>query len=104
MSKRVQIILDDEAWKIVEDVCNEANENFSLGSVTYSDTINDLIMRSKPDVKQLQQKHTDIRRSLKHLAKQKDIDVERAIKMLSEMVSKSAKRPSRIQLNLETME
>jgi hypothetical protein len=104
MNKRVQIILDEEAWKIVEDVCSEANENFSLGSVTYSDTINDLILRSKPDVRQLQQKHTDIRRSLKHLAKQKDIDVESAIKALSEMVSKSAKRPARLQLNSEAME
>lgn len=98
MSKRLQIILDEEAWKVVESVCSEANENFELGHINYSDTINELIICSKPDVKQLQLKHMNIRKSLKLMATQESIDLDGAIKFLTELRSKTSKRQSRFQL------
>lgn len=92
MSKRLQVVLDDDAWKVVESICTEANANFELGSINYSDTINELILCSKPDVKALQVKHMNLRKSLKLMASQESIDLDGAIKFLTELRSKSAKR------------
>lgn len=99
MPKRLQVILDDEAWKVVESVCSEANEGFELGNINYSDTINELILCSKPDVKQLQLKHMNIRKSLKLMASQESIDLDSAIKFLSDLRSKTSKRQSRLQMD-----
>ena len=87
--KRLQVILSDEAWNAVEAVTNEANENFEVGSINYSDVINEMIIGSKVDVKSLQLKHTDFRRSLKLLASKDDIDLESAIKSLMELKARS---------------
>lgn len=92
MPKRLQVVLDDEAWRLVESTCTEANENFELGSINFSDTINELILCSKPDVKALQMKHMNIRKSLKLMASQDSIDLDSAIKFLTELRSKSGKR------------
>ena len=42
MSKRLQVVLTDEAWQAVEALCSDANHNFELGHITYSDTIKNL--------------------------------------------------------------
>lgn len=92
MSKRMQVVLDSEAWQIVEALTKEASEGFEAGSIGYSDAINELILCSKVDVKALQLKHTDLRRSLRVLASRDDLDLETAIKALNEIKSQSARR------------
>lgn len=87
--KRLQVILNEEAWNLVEALIKEANENFEVGSITFSDAINEMILCSKVDVKQLQTKHTDFRRSLKVLATRDDLDLESVIKSLMELRAKN---------------
>jgi hypothetical protein len=50
--------------------------------------------------KQLQIKHTSIRRSLVALANQEDLDIDIAIKALTELRSRTPRRTSRQQLDL----
>ncbi|MBX9767282.1 MAG: hypothetical protein K2X47_08435 [Bdellovibrionales bacterium] len=92
MSRKIQINLTEEAWKLVEESSNEASENFDIGTITYSDVINEMILTSKIDIKILQGKHTDIRRSLRKLASMESIDVEAAIKCLNDLKSKVPKK------------
>ena len=83
--KRLQIILSNDAWNAVEALTTEASENFEVGSINYSDVINEMILCSKVDVKALQIKHTDLRRSLRILSNKDDLDIELAIKSLMEL-------------------
>jgi hypothetical protein len=83
--KRLQVILTDEAWSAVEALTQDANEKFDSGSINYSDVINEMVLSSKVDIKALQLKHTDLRRSLKALASKEDLDIELAIKSLMEL-------------------
>lgn len=85
MTKRLQIAVSNEALIAVESLINEANKNFDMGHINYSDAINEMILNSKVDVKTLQDKHTDIRRSLKSYAKQEDPDLDGLIKKLTEI-------------------
>ena len=89
-NKRLQIILTPEAWSAVEALTNQASENFDVGSINYSDAINEMILSSKVDIKTLQLKHTDLRRSLKLLASKNDLDLESAIKTLLELKARTA--------------
>jgi hypothetical protein len=93
MSRRLQVVLTDEAWRTVETLCTEANDNFELGHITYSDVINEMVLCSKPDVKQLQSKHTNVRKSLLLLSAQKGMDLDAAIRALTELRSKSKRGP-----------
>jgi hypothetical protein len=88
--KRIQVILNDEAWSAVEALTKEASENFETGSINYSDVINEMVLNSKVDVKALQLKHTDLRRSLKVLALKSDLDLDSAIKSLMELKARSS--------------
>lgn len=88
--KRLQVILTDEAWSSVDALTTEASEHFDVGSINYSDVINEMILTAKVDVKALQLKHTNIRRSLKALASKDDIDLESAIKSLMELKARNA--------------
>lgn len=90
--KRLQIVLTDETWTTVELFTQQANENFNVGSINYSDAINEMILAAKVDVKALQAKHTDVRRSLKVLAAQEDMDLDSVIKSLMELKAKTGKR------------
>jgi hypothetical protein len=103
MGKRLQIGVSDEAWQLVESLCTEANEGFDAGHITYSDMINEMILCSKPDIKLLQSKRTNIRKSLLLLSAQEGIDLESAIKALTELRAKT-KRSSRQQLEQEVGE
>ena len=87
--KRLQVILNEEAWKTVEAITIEATEKFEVGSINYSDVINEMILTAKVDIKTLQLKHTDLRRSLKLLATKNDIDLESAIKSLLELKARN---------------
>lgn len=95
--KRLQVLFSDEAWEAIESATNSANENFEMGSISYSDVVNEMALHSKIDIKALQYKHTDIRRSLRVMASKSDIDLESVIKTLMELKSKSAKRKNNAQ-------
>ena len=95
MSKRLQIALGDDAWAVVEALTNEANQSFDSGHITFSDAINELIICSKPDVKELQLKHTSLRRSLVALAQMKDLEPETVIKRMNELRSRMSRRSTR---------
>ena len=92
--KRLQVILSEEAWAAVEALTNEAGEKFETGSINYSDSINEMIMCARVDVKALQLKHTDLRRSLKVLAGRDDLDLETVIKSLMELKARGVPKKS----------
>src|SRR5438874_2559790 len=92
MKKRLQVVLTDEAWNAVEALTQEANQNFEVGNINYSDAINEMILVSRVDIKTLQMKHTDLRRSLRMLASKEDLDIESALKSLMELKVKSGKK------------
>ena len=89
MKKRLQIILSDDAWNSVEILTNEANENFDVGNINFSDVINEMILSAKVDVKVLQLKHTDLRRSLRVMASKDNVDLDAVIKSLMDLKAKT---------------
>ncbi len=94
MSKRrLQVILTEEAWAAVDAVTKEANEGFEAGTINFSDTINELIMSAKVDIKFLQSKHTNIRRSLRLMAAKDIVDIDDVIKALLDLKARTGKRP-----------
>lgn len=90
--KRMQIVFTDESWAIVESTITQATESFDLGSISTSDVVNELILHSRIDIKSLQMKHIDLRRSLKAYAAQDDIDIDQVIKSLTELRGKGGKK------------
>ena len=104
MKKKIQIVLSDEAWSALDSLTKEANEGFLNGTINYSDVANELISTGKIDIRGLQAKHTNIRKSLRLMASQKEIDIESAIKALMDLKSKGVKKANRSQLQMENME
>ncbi|MCM0606586.1 MAG: hypothetical protein KA715_10890 [Xanthomonadaceae bacterium] len=92
MIKRLQVVFAEDAWSTIKQITHQANEGFNVGSIGYSDVINELILNSKVDIKHLQAKHTDLRRSLRVLASQDEIDIDLAIKMLTDLRGKPSKK------------
>jgi hypothetical protein len=92
MKKRLQVVFTEEAWAAVEALTTQANENFEAGSINYSDVINEMIVSARVDIKALQLKHTDLRRSLRSMASKGDLDLDTVIKSLMELKSRSGKR------------
>ena len=98
--KRLQVVFNDEAWAEVEKITLNANESFEMGSVGYSDVINEMVLASKVDIKKLQAKNINIKRSLRVLAGKEEIDIDYALKMLAEIKAKMSKKKV-VQLNAE---
>ena len=92
--RKLQLNLNEEAWKVLESTVEEANHDFAAGSITLSDVANELIVNAKIDVRTLQAKHANIRKALRVMATQKDIDIESAIKNLMEMKARSTQKRS----------
>lgn len=92
MSKRLQVVFSEEAWAVIESIAGEANKNFDVGSVTYSDVVNEMALSSKVDIKSLQLKHTNIRRSLRVMASKDDVDLDSVIKTLLELKAKTGRK------------
>lgn len=65
MARKLQVALSDESWTILESITKEANDGFQNGSITYSDVMNEIVSGAKLDVRTLQAKHTNIRKSLR---------------------------------------
>lgn len=101
MKKKLQIILDEDGSSNLEDLYKEANEDFKNGSITYSDIINELLSSPKIDLKQLQTKHTNLRKSLRVMAQDKNLDLDAVIKNLMELKSKTTKKSSKLQMSME---
>jgi hypothetical protein len=95
MTKRLQIILNEEAWKAVDALTTEVNQDFNVGTVTYSDVLSEMVINSKVDVKALQIKHTDLRRSLRVMASKEELDLDGVIKSLMELKARGGKRVSK---------
>ncbi len=92
MKRKLQVILSDEAWAAIETSLKDCNDGFINGSINYSDIINEIVLNSKIDIKLLQAKHTNIRKSLRLMASQKEIDIESAIKALMDLKSKTTRK------------
>ncbi|NCN41863.1 hypothetical protein GW916_11525 [bacterium] len=93
--RRMQVLFSNEAWSTVETFVEEANKDFKDGSIGISDVINEMIMSSKIDIKSLQAKRTDIKRSLKNLAVKDNLDLDSAIKALMDLKARVSKRNGR---------
>lgn len=104
MKKKIQVNLTDETHGLLENMLTEANSDFENGSINISDVVNEIIRAAKLDIKTLQSRHTNIRKSLRLLASQKEMDIESAIKALMELKSKSGKKALRNQMNMEGVE
>jgi hypothetical protein len=101
VKKRLQVAFSDEAWALVESVIKEANRDFEVGTITFSDVINEMVLGSRVDVKTLQAKRTDVRRSLRHIAAQDGMDLDSAIKALMELKTKVSKKAAKTVGHLE---
>lgn len=104
MKRKLQVVLTEESWATLEALTNEANDGFKNGSITYSDVMNEIVSLAKLDIRSLQAKHTNIRKSLRLMASQKEIDIDSAIRALMDLKSKGAKRTSKGQLAMEVAE
>jgi hypothetical protein len=91
--KRMQVILTEEAWAMVEAVTKEANDGFDTGTINSSDAINEMILTSKVDIKALQSKHTNIRRYLRLMAAKENMDIDEALRILADLKTKNGKKP-----------
>jgi hypothetical protein len=92
MKRKIQFLLTDESWDILERLKREANEGFEVGSISYSDLLNEIVLTTKVDFKALQLKHTDIRKSLRSMAAKDTVDIDAIIKSLNELKAKSKSR------------
>lgn len=101
MKRKLQVVLTDETWTNLETITKDANDGFVNGSITYSDVVSELILNSKIDIKSLQAKHTNIRKSLRFMATQREIDIDSAIRALQDLKVKSGKKNTKSQLTME---
>ena len=92
MSKRLQVLVSQEAWEAVEALCNEANLGFEAGNITVSDAVNEMILSARVDVRALQSKRTDLRKALRAMANKEELDLESVIRSLSDLRGKAGKR------------
>jgi hypothetical protein len=104
VKRKLQVALTDESWVLLEGFTKEANEGFKSGCITYSDLVNEIIASAKVDIRSLQAKHTNIRKSLRLMASQSEIDVDSAIRALMELKAKGTKRSSKTQTSAEGVE
>lgn len=92
MKKSVQVTLNDDTRPIVESIVNQASADFRNGRISVSDVINEMILNSKVDVKALQSKHVNLRKSLRLLAARKDLDPDLVHQFLEELKQRPAKK------------
>ena len=82
--KRLQLKLGEEALTKLDALVTQVNEGFTLGSISQSDIVEELIVAARVDAKALQRKHVDIKRYLKQMASDDTLDLDQAIKLLEE--------------------
>lgn len=101
MKRKLQVILTEDSWSMLDTLVKEANQDFQSGSITMSDVVNEVLLTAKIDVRTLQIKHTNVRRSLRNLANNKDMDIDLAIKSLMEIKAAGQKRSNKSQLAMK---
>ena len=104
MKKKFQVALNDESQNMLEGLLKEANDGFKSGYISCSDLINEMIITAKIDVRTLQMKHTNVRKSLRLLASQKDIDIDLAIEGLMKLKGKVKSRSQKNQIQFEEVQ
>lgn len=87
MGRRIALQLSQEAADRFDRLLSEANQEFEVGRVLASDLLNEIILSTKVDLRALQVKHLDLRRSLKVLSSKEGLDIESAIRFLTDMRS-----------------
>lgn len=92
MSKRIQVLISDEAIKKLESVYNKATKDFKSGVIKIGDVVTEMILQSDIDIKELRIKHTDTKRTLIELAETPELDIDLAIKTLQELKNKGVKK------------
>lgn len=95
MKRKLQVLITEDAWKVIEGLQKDSNHEFKCGSINFSDIVNEIILTCKLDIKALQAKCTNIRKSLRNMASEKEIDLDKAIKYLTDLKSKGTKRASK---------
>jgi hypothetical protein len=63
VKRKIQIILTEESWTILESLTKGANENFVNGNIAFSDVVNEVLQGAKIDIRTLQAKLTPTPRS-----------------------------------------
>lgn len=104
MKRKLQVAFTDETWNTLEALTKEANEGFKHGCITYSDIVNEIVSSAKIDFRTLQAKHTNIRKSLRLMASQPEIDIDSAIRALNELKARAQKKGAKASLQLENGE
>lgn len=104
MSKKLQVILSNESWDALKKITDEANQDFHCGTINVSDVVNEMIDNTKIDIRSLQAKHINVRRTLRQMATQKNIDIDSVIQQLQEMKTSNPKRSSKQQASLKGTE
>lgn len=92
MKKRIQFHVNEEAALVLDQVIKEANNNFDGGNISTSDVLNEMILTSKVNIKELQLKHTDLKQSLRAMASRPDIDLDTVLNVLSELKPSTSKK------------
>jgi hypothetical protein len=90
--KKLQILFSDEAWNVVEGSHRKAVDGFESGTISYSDVINELVVNATLDIKALQAKRVDLRRFLRNMAAKEDLNVDEAMKVLSQFSGRSVRK------------
>jgi len=93
--RKIQINLNEEAWSLLDGITKDANEDFQLGTITYSDVVIEAILQSRIDVRALQAKHVNLRKSLRLLATKKDIDIDMVIRQMTELKQRGGKNATK---------
>lgn len=101
MNKRIQIILSDDAKVALDKLYNEAKSGFKVGTIKISDLVSEIILNTKIDVNDVRAKYTDLRKSLKELASAENVDLDLAIKTLSELKGKYQKKVTKAKITIE---
>jgi hypothetical protein len=104
MKRKLQVALNEDSWATLEAMTKEANYGFKSGCITLSDVVNEILLTAKVEIRALQAKHTNIRKSLRLMASEKEIDIDSAIRNLMELKAKGAKRSTKIQQSLAGIE
>lgn len=92
MSKRIQVVLPQQALDELERIYKEASAGFNVGTISLSDIVTEMILTSNIEIKNLRIKHTNVQRYLKNLAKDKNVDLDMALKTLLELKNQLAKK------------
>lgn len=95
MSKRLQIFLSEEAETKLNKIYANCTEGFNCGTIKISDLVSEMILSSDVDIKELRLKYTDLKKSLLELAHSDDLDIELALKTISELKQKASRKTSK---------